>query len=163
MTDKQRAFLEKHISEELINSDKFGSFSFVRDCIGFIIATNSKNDMLFDIRTRIEVPSEKITELKQHINANRKQYSGPNDEAYYFNRAFYITGSERAYFVFEQAWCKGMSDSISRNYITVDENAKQITYNTQYEELFRMGINSLSLFFEYLKRNKFGEWLKARN
>jgi hypothetical protein len=160
MTDKQRNFLLKYISEELIkNKSDFRDFSFVTSCIGFIMKTENRGFPIFNIMVKKENPNEclsnQIRSLKDHINANVQCYSGPNDEGYSFKYAYFIPESDRSYFVFEQSWCKGMSDSVTRHYITVNENGDEIKYNTQYEELFRLNINTLHLFFEYLKRNSF--------
>lgn len=160
MTDKQYNFLLKYISKDLIaNKSDFRDFSFVNNCIGFIIKTQNRDTTIFDVMVKKDIPSEilieQIKSLKEHINSNIQCYSGTNDEWYSFKYVYSIPESDRLYFVFEQSWCKGMSDCITRHYITVNENGDEVKYNTQYEELFRLNINSLALFFEYLKRNSF--------
>ncbi len=161
MTDKQYNFLRKYISEELIKEIKESkSALFVSNCVGFIIKTQDKHSTIFDITVDLKLHEnlkQKVAELEKKINKNRQLYSGPNDEHYSFKCAYSIPESGKLYFVFVQSWCKGMSEGVTRKYLKVNENGDEIKYNIQYEELFRLNINTLSLFFEYLKRNNFSQ------
>lgn len=160
MTEKQRNFLLKFLPKDFIDTKtEFKDFGFTSSCIKFIMDTYNFGVFAFDIKVVKKHLTEKETDLvkhlKDHINSNKENYTGPNDEYYSLNSTYYIPESDKLFFVFRQTWYKGMSESSTSHYITVDETGKEVFYSTQYTELFRMNVNSLNKFFEYLKRNSF--------
>lgn len=155
MTPKQRDFLSKYLTERTLNS--LNTYEDMSNFIGFIIAT-CKNDMpIFDIRKDVYYTSTTSTvcNLRDYLNNHTEQFPGPNDEAYTFDEAFTIPESDTIYYRFTQSWCKGMSNSVTRRYLTVDENCIPVDYVIEYEELAKLGIYNMSSFFRYLQRNNF--------
>lgn len=155
MTAKQKDFLSKYLTEGTLNS--LTDYDKVSSLIGFIIAT-SKNDIpIFEIRKDVHYTSTTSTvcNLRDYLNTHTELFKGPNDEAYCFDGAFTIPESNTIYYRFVQSWCKGMSDYVTRQYITVDENCVPVDYIIEYEELVKLGIFTLPRFFEYLQRNTF--------
>lgn len=155
MTSKQRDFLSKYLTERTLNN--LNRYEDVSNLIGFIIATYKDDLPLFDIRCDVHYTSTTSTvcNLREYLNNHTEQFPGPNDEAYTFDAAFTIPESDTIYYRFTQSWCKGMSNNVTRRYLTVDENCVPVNHVIEYEELAKLGIYNMSSFFKYLQRNNF--------
>lgn len=155
MTSKQRDFLSKYLTERTLNS--LTDYDKVSSLIGFIITTSRNDIPVFEIRKDVNYTSTTSTvcNLREYLNNHTELFKGPNDEAYGFDRAFIIPESDTIYYRFVQSWCKGMSNYVTRQYITVDEDCVPVNYSIEYEELAKLDIFTLPRFFEYLQRNTF--------
>lgn len=156
MTDKQRAVLAKYLSGDAIEILNNKGFDTVTEFISFIFATTTRNGVTtFDICERVVLADSERKCVTENVNANRKKYSGPEDEHYSIDYCFRVVGSENKYYCLSQSWFKGMGNSRITNWITLSEDLEQVSHDTSYTELVRMGIYSMTSFFEYLKVNKF--------
>lgn len=153
MTSKQRDFLSKYLTERTLNN--LNRYEDVSSLIGFIIATYKDDLPLSDIRCDVHYTSTTVCNLREYLNNHTEQFPGPNDEAYTFDAAFTIPESDTIYYRFTQSWCKGMSNNVTRRYLTVDENCVPVNHVIEYEELAKLGIYNMSGFFKYLQRNNF--------
>jgi hypothetical protein len=154
-TEKMKSFLRKFITEETMNS--ITTYEGTSNLIGFIVTTNKDFRPIFDIRQNLHYvrSTDIVCHVRDYINEHTEEYPGPNDEHYSFEEAFMIPESNNIYYRFKQSWYKGMSNSATIKYLTVDSNYKVVDYVIEYEELARLGIYTLGEFFRYLQRNKF--------
>lgn len=158
MTDKQRNFLLKYISKESIEKLNNSGFDNVSSFVKLILETKSNHFLLntslgIDIKHKCKINRDNVEELEKYINNNKEKYSNIIDESFVYECSYKVPQYNKIFHSFKQTWFKGMSDSLTHNYILIDNDGN--SYEGAYDMLIKLQIYSLYSFMNYLRNNDF--------
>lgn len=157
MTEKQKEFLKRYITEDRIAKLNNMNFNLATGFINLIMNTANSyhNFCLVDIKKEIKCTELESNAIEKIINDNRKYYTKTTDEYCSVIKAYVIPKYDKTIYEIYQYWHKGSFDERMENSFLVFEDGEK--YRGIYNILFDMGIYFLSDFMKYLRDNSFEE------
>lgn len=140
MTDKQEKFLRRYIDEKNISKLKSLDFNCTVSFIDMILkCRNGERIYIPHISKKVLEKSEDERKLEKLVNENKRELGLLQDEYACLKRTLYINPN-RKYYVFEQRWFKGMSNSSTIKSVIVDKDGNK--FNGFINELVELDIYS---------------------
>lgn len=149
MTDKQRTFLKKYITDDRIDKLSIENYELTNSFINLIMQTNSYGSIMISYARIKPTKSEQLT-IEKYVNDNIENFSGIKDEHATLESVCYFN-EQHKWYVLDQNWCKGMSNNLTHNKILIDSDGKS-KFDGIYNMLIDSEIYSLcGLFLAYDK------------
>ena len=166
MTDKQRELLEKYLCKD--NMQKLSSMSekeeynISKSFIDLILHMRwyhpSCEEMCSVPYYECEPSTDEKRIIEELLNRYREEYGLMNDEYAYIKKVCYLDENHKWYMI-QQDWFKGMSDTPSSKVIFVKYNKeifgsnRIIKFSNIYNELFDMKIYSMEQLVKFYFNN----------
>lgn len=166
MTDKQRELLEKYLCREnmqkLLNMDKREECDISKNFIDLIIHMRWYHPVCGEMCSvpyyECEPDSDEKRVIEIILNKYKKEYGLLEDEYAYIKKVCYLDKTHKWYMI-QQDYFKGMSDTLSSKVVFVKYNEKVfgseriVKFSNIYNELFDMGLYSIEQLMKFYFNN----------
>lgn len=144
MTDKQRNVLADRLTEDRITKLEMMGFKRVSSFIELVLHFNKTSVPVL----KRNPTTEESKVIEEIVDANREGLGLVKDEYASVKEVRYFIGGTK-WFVLDQYWFKGESNTPTHRYTLVNSNGTE-KFEGIYNALFDTGIYSLTDFIEYL-------------
>lgn len=156
MTDKQKELLKKYLCEEnmqkLLNMNKKEEYDISKSFIDLILHMRWYHPVCREMCAvpyyECEPKEDEKEAIEEIINRYKCEYGLLDDEYAYIKKVCYLDENHKWYMI-QQDWFKGMSDTPSSRVVFVKYNKNDVghdritKFSNIYNELFDMGIYSI--------------------
>lgn len=166
MTDKQKELLKKYLCEEnmqkLLNMNKKEEYDISKSFIDLILHMRWFHPVCGEMCAvpyyKCEPDNDEKRVIEIILNKYKKEYGLLDDEYAYIKKVCYLDEIHKWYMV-QQDWFKGMSETPSSRTIFVKYNEnvfgsnRIVKFSNIYNELFDMGIYSIEQLMKFYFNN----------